>query len=768
MAVSRVVALAPDHHRNALADALTAYDATVVSDADAALDALDPSVRAVVCHAAAADWERVVAAADDARGVAAIVLTDGDPSPDEVAAANATPVYAGADWDWTRTLADALPDDPGDAEDYTRFIEEAPVPIVVTDADGIVRRANTATADLFGYDDPARIVGNPATAPVHPRDRDRATERMRRVLDDRTSAPTTALTFRDRDGDPLRVLAATAPATLDGEPAARTILLPDESYETRRELAESREKIAAIHEVAVELEGATTVSEVCERTVRAAEDILDLDLSVIDSVRDGHFEVEYASEKLPEDNLTHMPSDAGLLGTAYQAGETIITDRVSESDDADPQGPYESALSVPMGEWGAFQAVALEPNAFDESDEELAEILVSHAHVAVERIERQQDLRERERAFSALHDATREMANATTEREVLERAVAAAVETLEMPLAGALRHDTDARCLRPEVMTDEGRDLVGDHPPLREGESLAYDVFASGEPGVYNDLSAAAGRANPDTPLGSELILPLGDFGVLIFGSRERNAFDGVAVTTGRVLAANTTTVLDRVAREAEVAAERERLDEFASIVAHDLRNPLNTASGFLELARETGEDEPLERVAESLERMDRLIEDVLTLARQGTLAGDQTAVVLADAAREAWQVTPEDAGTLVTPDESVVVSADRERLLELLGNLFENARTHAGPDATVTVGALPDDDGFFVADDGPGVPPSKRGRVFEHGYSTSDAGTGFGLSIVESIADAHGWRVELTESESGGARFEFRGVTSAATRDGA
>ncbi|QDX39548.1 GAF domain-containing sensor histidine kinase [Salarchaeum sp. JOR-1] len=767
MGLPRVVAFAPRDRRNALADALTSYDATVVSDADAARDALAPDVHAVVCRADAdGEWKRVLTAAP---AIESFVLTDGDPAPDDVTAANATPVYAGDGWDWADALTAALPDTAnGTSDDYARFIEQAPVPIVVTDANGVVRRANAATAGLFGYDDPARIEGNDATTPIHPADRDEARERLERVLEECVTVPTTALTFTDLDDNPVRVLAASAPATLDGEPAVRTILLPDESYETRRELAESREKIAAIHEVAVDLETATTVSEVCERAVRAAEDILEFDLSVIDSVRDGRFEVEYTSEKLPEDDLAHMPSDAGLLGTAYQTGETIVTDRVSESADADPQGPYESALSVPMGEWGAFQAVAVEPAAFDESDEELAEILVSHAHVAVERIERQQDLRERERAFSALHDATREMANANTEREVLERAVDAAVETLEMPLAGAFRHDPDNGCLRPAVVTDKGQDVVGDHAPLRKGESLAYDVFTSGEPGVYNDLGATDGRANPDTSLGSELILPLGDVGVLLFGSQERDAFDDVAVTTGRVLAANTTTVLDRVAREQEVAAERERLDEFASIVAHDLRNPLNTASGFLELARETEGDEPLERVEDALERMDHLIEDVLTLARQGTLAGDQTAVALVDAARDAWQVTPGGAGTLTARDESLAVLADRERLVELLGNLFENAKTHVGGDVTVTVGELDDGQGFFVADDGSGVHASKRDQVFSHGYSTSDAGTGFGLSIVESIAEAHGWRVNLTESESGGARFEFRGVTSTASPSGA
>ncbi|MCL9812323.1 sensor histidine kinase, partial [Natranaeroarchaeum aerophilus] len=72
-----------------------------------------------------------------------------------------------------------------------------------------------------------------------------------------------------------------------------------------------------------------------------------------------------------------------------------------------------------------------------------------------------------------------------------------------------------------------------------------------------------------------------------------------------------------------------------------------------------------------------------------------------------------------------------------------------------VTVGAL--DDGFYVADNGPGIPDDKKEDVFDRGYTTHEDGTGFGLRIVEVVANAHGWAVNLTDSESGGARFEIR-----------
>jgi signal transduction histidine kinase len=79
----------------------------------------------------------------------------------------------------------------------------------------------------------------------------------------------------------------------------------------------------------------------------------------------------------------------------------------------------------------------------------------------------------------------------------------------------------------------------------------------------------------------------------------------------------------------------------------------------------------------------------------------------------------------------------------------------HGGDDVTVRVGRLADGTGFYVEDDGPGIPDADRDGVFHRGYSTSDEGTGFGLAIVATIADAHGWTVTATAGADGGARFE-------------
>jgi signal transduction histidine kinase len=129
--------------------------------------------------------------------------------------------------------------------------------------------------------------------------------------------------------------------------------------------------------------------------------------------------------------------------------------------------------------------------------------------------------------------------------------------------------------------------------------------------------------------------------------------------------------------------------------------------------------------------------------------------VALDRTVREAWESVGADGVLLAEVDGTV--RADGTRLHQLLENLLDNAVTHGGDGVTVTVGETAD--GFYVADDGPGVPDSEREAVFDRGYSTTDGGTGFGLRIVQQVAEAHGWTVSLTESEAGGARFEVTGV---------
>lgn len=218
------------------------------------------------------------------------------------------------------------------------------------------------------------------------------------------------------------------------------------------------------------------------------------------------------------------------------------------------------------------------------------------------------------------------------------------------------------------------------------------------------------------------------------------------------------TDVTELKRREEQLQRERERLDEFMSVVSHDLRNPLNVVEGRLELAREECESDHLTAATAALDRAQSLIENLLILAREGEQIRDVETVDLAELAEASWENVKTAEATLGIETECRV-RADESRLQQLLENLFRNAVEHGGADVTVTIGEL--DGGFYVADDGARIPESIRDQLFERGVSSGGGGIGFGLTIVKTIADAHGWDVGVTDSERGGARFEIQGVTT-------
>jgi len=220
-------------------------------------------------------------------------------------------------------------------------------------------------------------------------------------------------------------------------------------------------------------------------------------------------------------------------------------------------------------------------------------------------------------------------------------------------------------------------------------------------------------------------------------------------------------------------AGERDRdtqlgVDRMASVLSHDLRNPLDVARARLRAGRELDEDKQFEHVEQAHDRIERIIQDVLTLARGEDVVTPEQRADLGELARVAWQTVETNGAEIDVADDLPTVVVDRDRASRLFENLFRNAVEHGSTNGldpaqsdciTVTVGQF--SEGVYVADDGTGIPEERWDRIFEPGYSSDEHGTGLGLAIVERIADLHGWAVDVGASEAGGARFEITGLDS-------
>jgi len=291
-----------------------------------------------------------------------------------------------------------------------------------------------------------------------------------------------------------------------------------------------------------------------------------------------------------------------------------------------------------------------------------------------------------------------------------------------------------------------------------------------------DDFAEAAGQRSPSIDrsryferraIGSLVAVPIViDWklhGVLVVGTPDRRPWPRSVVQQLDTLGDLIGDTLHERHQRRELETQNERLERFASVISHDLQNPLNVISGYTEVVLRTGDVEPVSEIAAAADRMDRLLSDMLALTREGDDVGSVEPIELETVVTDAWEAV-ETTGADLSPSELGTIEADGSRLQQAIENLFRNAIEHGIPDdvttreqsePVLTIRCETTADGFAIEDDGPGIPEAERERIFKEGY-TGGNGTGLGLTIVETIVDAHGWSIDVTEGSDGGARFEI------------
>ena len=650
---------------------------------------------------------------------------------------------------------------------YHRLIEESTNVIGIVDTDGTFQYLSPAVKQVLGYE-PTALLGESCFEYVHPAHREAARSDLSDLATGDPDRVTTEVEVRNRDGEwtwlEVRGRDLRDDPVIDG----LVVYARDIGERKHRE-----ERLASLFETTQGLLEADDVTGVTEAMVTAAADVLELNVSAIYRADGDTLEPVVGTDDAESlfGTLPSLDIDDSVAGTVYQSGTPAFEDDVrTRSNVANSETPVRSEMILPVGEFGVYMAASTAVGDFSETDKVLAQLLVSNAESVIDRARQASVVRTQKERLERLQDRVRDLMTTETCAETARVAVEAAHDVIGARRNGVHLQTADGDTLAGTAVTEEVREAFDGAPEYdRDSEAgttdaLVWDVFESGESLAIDDAETFDRLAESSVSR-SILLYPVGDHGVFVGSSTEPGQYSETDETLFELLAAALEAALDRVEREqalreqaAELGAQNERLDEFTSVVSHDLRNPLNVATGNLDLVRMECDSEYIDAVEQAHDRMAALIDDLLTLTYQDTAELDPSRVGLDLMVTRAWQTVETDLADYTVEDDQVVL-AERSRLQQLFENLFRNAVEHGGDSVTVTVGALPNADGFYVADDGPGIPPSEREDVFDFGYSTSEMGTGMGLRIVGRICDAHGWKIDVTESRDGGARFEISGV---------
>ena len=401
------------------------------------------------------------------------------------------------------------------------------------------------------------------------------------------------------------------------------------------------------------------------------------------------------------------------------------------------------------------------------------------------------DRREYERVVTSLHEITRWLLESDDPEEICAIAVHAGSDLLNLPISGVWLLEEEQGYLEPVAGTAGAHDEFGGLPRFYPGEGLVWETFESGDIERFDDLATVDDIYNPDTPIRSEIIAPIGTHGVLMTGSFDAHQFDETDVDLISTLVENTRAALDRADREqvlrertAELERQTERLESVADVLSSDLKAQLSTLADALEAegggmsASRGGTPDnwefPLaeDSVEATLDRTERLVDDIREFARNASAVGPRSRIDLESAIEDALERSRLDSERVVV-EQSATLRADADRFVHLLETAFDDAAARADGEVTIQVGLVgfgtsDRSRGFFLLDDATEIPPTAHDRVLDVTTDDGEAHTGvetnidgLGLALVRAIAEAHDWSLTVDNGTNGGTRLEIRDVTT-------
>ena len=350
---------------------------------------------------------------------------------------------------------------------------------------------------------------------------------------------------------------------------------------------------------------------------------------------------------------------------------------------------------------------------------------------------------DRERIVTALHDATRQLFQAETPTDICAVAVHTGADLLDLQISGIFLLDEEVNRLEPVAATAAAHDMFGGLPTFAENEGVIWEAFRSDEGVFFEDVSTRDGVYNEDTPIKSELIVPIGDRGVLIAGETLPGVFDESDLELAEILAANTNAALERDQRERllrsradELERQADRLDTVARLLSGPVEDALSDATV-------TADDPTQSEINAARE----FIDDTQYIAGSGVATGPKTTVSLSGAVDRACDLV-DDPPTVEILDQGEF-RGDPDSVERLFVAFLRIVGRRDNADAEVgIVEESSEFRGFYIEDDAPPLPPSDRNPPFD--TIDPDQRTAIELAVAKQITDSHDWSFDIRPTTSG------------------
>ncbi len=456
---------------------------------------------------------------------------------------------------------------------FKQLFEESPNAIVLIDENEQIIEANQAFEDMFQYDKKEIKRGylDDLIVPDEKKEEgEQLTERSFRGNTFRVES-----VRQRKDGSNIDVLILGYPIQLGPDRSGIFGIYRDitERKKTERQLKEREEKIENLHDIAAKFQTCEEEKEVYKLAVDAADRILNFNICTIDKVEDDKFVVQAASSEIPNGDRVRKIEEGGVDTKTYRQGRSFLIENAAENEQARPiSDEYRGALSVPVGDYGVFQAISHDRGYFDEEDLKLAELLISHVVEAIERIRHEKKVESRKEKIEKLHGIAAKLQTCKSEDEIFKVAVDAAEGILELKACSIDIVEDD--WVRPKAVSSQlDVERISVENRLEES-GIAGKTYKQNESFLIQDAYSEGDAEPVSTDVRAAISVPIEDIGVFQAISDKPNYFDEEDLNLAELLVLNVEEAVDRVRFEKKLEKRKNKIEQL-----HETANRLQNAS---------------------------------------------------------------------------------------------------------------------------------------------------------------------------------------------